>query len=182
MDCAWSPTASLARSLRLLATMLWTSRLALLVVIATTPAVLEGCELESCTVLGCGPALSVELGGGQQEPGEYEITITADGVETTCSATLPFASCELAVSCDRSDPGFSVLHSGCALGTDEHRLDGIEWYGAAAGPEQISVEVRLDGTLIGSGSGAPAYDTFYPNGEDCGPACQQTDEVVTITL
>ena len=145
-----------------------------------TAALVPGCGLQSCTDVGCGPALSVEFVGGQWEAGEYEITVVADGVTTTCTATLPLTSCESAVSCDRPDRGFWVMHSGCALEPAEQRLDGLEWTGE--GPAQVSVEVRRDGALLSTESVAPSYRTSYPNGEECGPACQHADQTLTVAL
>jgi hypothetical protein len=148
--------------------------------LAASAAWLPGCELASCTDIGCGPALRVEFLGGASEAGEYEITVTADGVVTTCTATLPFASCETAVSCDRSDQGFWVMQSGCALDPSDQSLDGLEWTGS--GPESLRVEVRRDGSLVGTADATPAYHTSHPNGPDCGPICQQSDQAVELSL
>ncbi len=121
-------------------------------------ALLPNCgslEAEGCTMVGCGSAFDVSFAGATQEAGDYEITVTADDVKTTCTVTLPMSSCSDPVSCDQADPGFFVGTSGCALAAEEHRLTGVMFPTAA--PAKIDVEVLRGGTSVGSGSYQPTY-------------------------
>ncbi|MBI4703748.1 MAG: hypothetical protein HY744_21775 [Deltaproteobacteria bacterium] len=139
-----------------------------------------GLESEGCTMLGCGPALRVELARTAWEPGGYQIDVKADGVATSCAVTLPFSSCANLVTCDRADPGFLVESSGCALPAAEHEILGVLW--PLSGPAEVTVEVRQNGKLLGSGTYEPTYATSQPNGEGCEPTCSQADEQPTLAL
>jgi hypothetical protein len=145
-------------------------------------ALLPRCAVEStsCTMLGCGPAFRVELSPAAGEPGAYQFDVTADGVTTSCAVTLPFSSCSDLVQCDRADPGFLVESSGCALPAAQHEIPGIVW--PSAGPAEITVEVRRNGSALATGSYAPTYTNSRPNGDACEPTCSQADAVAVLAL
>lgn len=47
--------------------------------------------------------------------------------------------------------------------------------------EEIQVEVRSGILLLGSETFRPLFTKFYPNGEDCPPACLQAEGTMIIT-
>ena len=154
----------------------------LLAAVALTllPRCVAKTESASCTLLGCGPALRVDLLREAWEPGDYQIDVTADGVATSCTVSLPLSSCSNLVHCDRADPGFFVETSGCALPAAQQEIPGIVW--PTSGPSNVTVKVQQDGVLLGSGSFQPTYNTSQPNGEGCEPTCSQSDLQATIDL
>ena len=151
--------------------------MAALVAAAVAIALLPNCT-EGCTELGCGPAFTIELDEGVFAGGDYQMVVTSDGVTTSCTVTLPIASCPDGFSCDRPDPGFFIELNDCG-GTLE-RLEAIVFHTQA--PAQIDVEVSKAGTVLGSDSFQPAYTTSQPNGPDCEPTCKQTQAAVTLDL
>jgi hypothetical protein len=143
---------------------------------------LAGCALESdaCTDIGCGAALTVDFIGDEWEAGSYAIVVTADGVTTTCAATLPFGSCETGWTCDRTESGFWLLTSGCALSAEQHALAGIEW--TTAGPRSVTIELSRDGSSLGTVSGTLSYRSSQPNGADCEPTCETAQEQLSLSF
>jgi hypothetical protein len=50
-------------------------------------------------------------------------------------------------------------------------------------PEQLTVRfLDEDGTVLGEGALSPDYEERYPNGEECGAACEQGEAVVQTVV
>ena len=127
----------------------------------------------ACTDMGCEDGLSVDF--SLTEPGDYTVEIVADGQTITCSATLPLPPCDRGgASC--SAPGVLLMASGCALPASNHSLGGVMLSGAH--PETVEVVVSRDGNEERRQSFTPTYQRVAPNGEACGPICNQA----TVTL
>ena len=133
-----------------------------------------------CTEIGCGWAFEVDFSPTVTATGDYRIDVTADGVATSCTVSLPFSSCDGAVSCDRADPGFLIQTSGCALPAAEHEILGVLW--PVSGPAQATVEVSLGATVIATASFTPTYVSSQPNGADCEPTCTQATQPGTLAV
>ena len=127
---------------------------------------------QACTEIGCGPSFEVSFSRTSWPAGVVNIVVVADGTTTNCSVTLPFASCENLVQCDVANTAFLVETSGCALPAAEHAVSGLLW--STNGPNQVTVTVSQDGTMLGSKSFQPTYTTSEPNGAGCPPVCTQS--------
>ena len=125
----------------------------------------------ACTEIGCGPGFQVEFTRASWPAGAVEIAVTADGTTTTCTLTLPYASCDNVVQCDKPNPGFFIETSGCALPAAQHSIGGVAW--AETGPQNVTIVVSQDGTMLGTQTFMPTYETSRPNGPDCEPVCSQ---------
>ncbi|MBI4954183.1 MAG: hypothetical protein HY908_19320 [Myxococcales bacterium] len=144
-------------------------------------ALLPSCDLmRSCTEMGCGAAFRVELAPALAGAADYRIDVTADGVLTSCTVTLPFASCTGAPACVPPESAFLVERSGCALPASEHQITGVLW--PASGPTTVTVEVRRNGTLLATGTYTPTYRSSEPNGPDCGPVCTEAEAPATLVV
>ena len=140
---------------------------------ATLSAMSGGCSSSetSCTMLGCPAEFQVNFARQAWAAGSYRIVTTIDGFESSCDVTLPFADCQtecqLSASPGRGD--VFLLQSGCALGSSEHRLDGVLL--SEIQPKEVGVEVLFEGTSLGKASFTPTYERSVPNGEECEPVC-----------
>jgi hypothetical protein len=136
-----------------------------------------GVEPMACTDMGCDDGLSVDF--SLTEPGDYSIEVIADGESVTCTGTLPLLPCEQGgVSC--SAPHVMLGASGCALSEAEHALGGLIIAGAH--PASVEVIVSRDGTELGRQTFSPSYVRVAPNGEACGPICEQANVELTASL
>jgi hypothetical protein len=126
-----------------------------------------------CTLIGCADGLTIEF--LQQQPGAYTVELVADGETITCNATLPLPACsELpSESCSRSD--VTLFQSGCGLEPLHHSINGVSFTG---NPSTVEIRVERDGTEVASDTFEPAYQRSAPNGEECGPICNNA----TVTL
>lgn len=121
-----------------------------------------------CTDMGCEDGLSVDF--SLTEPGAYAIEIVADGDTITCTGSLPLPPCEQGgTSC--SAPGVLLMASGCALPAADHSLGGVMISGAH--PTAVEIVVSRDGAELRRQSFTPTYQRVAPNGEACGPICDQ---------
>jgi hypothetical protein len=137
-------------------------------------------KTESCTDIGCGRAFGVELARSAWAPATYQVKVTADGLATSCTLSLPFSSCSSLVQCDRAEPGFLVETAGCALPAAQQQILGVVW--PVSGPASVTIEVLQDGVSLGTGSYQPTYTSSRPNGEDCEPTCSQAQLQPTLSL
>ena len=134
---------------------------------------------QACTQIGCQDGLVIELATpGSWPAGAYRFELAADGVTTTCVATLPLASCDQAqVSCQPFVAGIAIVESGCALPPGSHSFPLIELDGT---PATVTVEVFHDQQPIGATTFTPTYQTSQPNGPGCEPIC--TNARATLPL
>lgn len=125
----------------------------------------------SCTLMACEDGVTIDFaGGGATAQGKYDFDIVADGQKITCTATLPLPPCaSVMTSC--SAAGVGLIESGCALPPAQHSLAGLTFTGVH--PTSIAVTVKRDGAQIAMHSFTLAYQRVAPNGEECGPVCEQ---------
>ena len=124
---------------------------------------------EDCTEMGCVGGLTVNFEISEQGVWTFEIDILDGNTITetiTCSSTLPLDDAS-AADCDRAD--VFVMESGSALEDSQHQLMGIMTDDFT--PESLDIRVYKDGEERASESFVPAYSSYSPNGEACGPTC-----------
>jgi hypothetical protein len=137
-------------------------------VLASACAGSDGPSPRACTGIGCVDGLSVDFSRPLRESGAYRITLELDGERVTCEATLPFASCSADGGC--SSPDVLLLRSGCALPAQAHELTGIQ---VKSAPVRARIVVERAGVAVADEEFAPSYVRSQPNGEGCGPICEQ---------
>ena len=110
-----------------------------------------------------------------REAGSYTVTLDLDGERVTCQSALPFAGCSGGSPCSSSK---AILEqSGCALPSSAHEIIGLRVTSAA---KTVSLRIELDGTEIASENFSPSYVRSAPNGEGCGPICEQANATLAI--
>ncbi len=128
-----------------------------------------------CTLIGCVNGLSVDFSTPLRERGAYRITIELDGRQVTCEATLPFASCGADGGCSSSE--VMLMRSGCALPAEAHELSGVR---VMSTPAAARIVVERDGNAVAEKELAPTYAQSMPNGEGCGPVCEQASASLDV--
>jgi hypothetical protein len=114
-----------------------------------------------CTLIGCFDYLLIRFEGST--PGEYQITIEADGDIIECTGTVPSSGVVLACS-----------------GEPHPEMAGKFETTIAGAPRQVRVTVRRDGVSIADETLTPTYSESQPNGAGCLPICFRAQEVVSL--
>jgi len=140
-----------------------------------TAVFLPGCASKECTLIGCVDSFEVRFTGATAAPGRYEIEVVADGVNSSCQVTLP-RECGTPPTCSSADSTWRLATSGCSVGGEPQRVDGIVFHRA---PEALIFTVRRDDVVVGAGRAQPSYTESQPNGPDCEPLCRQAPPVQT---
>lgn len=150
-------------------------------------ATMSGCVRKQCTEMGCVDSFSITTATADKSwaAGEYALELTVDGAVVPCAYTWTntpqaggggvFVQCSPTVTvsvnpvttCTEARDGDAVSQS-CTPVPGQF-TQAITIHGT---PARVDVVVRRDGTVVGERSFTPAYQTWYPNGEDCEPACQ----------
>jgi hypothetical protein len=129
-------------------------------VVAVTGVVAPACTT-TCTDLGCEDRLTFVF--DEPAPLDYVVTVTVGGKTGT-------ADCTQATHGGGEGPFLVELTEGVGrveCGTDSLTL--------LAAPTQASITITYaDGTNTDA-TAKPAYEEFYPNGEDCEPVCNQAE-------
>ncbi len=128
-------------------------------------ALLSGCPGVTCTLIGCDSGFEVDITREDGEPfgeGIYEIIFTfGDGTEQIQTCTIASDDLGLHLECSYYDWG-------------NHDDDG-EYETLVAGvtstPNTVTVQVELDGEVLGEHQFEPEYEAHYPNGTECGSPC-----------
>jgi hypothetical protein len=128
-----------------------------------------------CTLIGCVNGLSVQFSRPLREAGSYTVTMDLDGERITCETALPFASCSGGSPCSSSK--VILEQSGCALPPSAHEILGLRVTSVA---RTVSLRIDRDGGEIASESFTPSYARSAPNGEGCGPICEQASATLSI--
>jgi hypothetical protein len=142
--------------------------------LAALAALAAGCasdtsEPKECTAIGCVGGFSLDFSAPLKAAGQYTVVIDADGQQTTCQATLPFAGCSSAAPCSSGDVLLGL--SGCALPTDQHSIIGLQL--PSKHPARVVVTIQRDGQPVASQGFDVTYQTSRPNGPECEPVCSQ---------
>jgi len=129
----------------------------------------------ACTEIGCSDGLAVEFSRPLREAGSYAVTLDLDGERISCQSALPFASCSGGSPC--SSTKVILEQSGCALPPNAHEIIGLRVTSVA---RTVSLRIERDGSEIASQSFTPSYVRAAPNGEGCGPICEQASATLAI--
>lgn len=116
-----------------------------------------------CTEIGCVDGFSGEFSPAFTTPGAYAFTLDLDGSVSTCAGSLPLND---DFNCDGA---LGVTLSGSALPDSEHSLPGFQILQFDFVTLQLTV--TRDGTEEASWTVTPEWETFAPNGPECGPVC-----------
>ncbi len=117
-------------------------------------------NLRTCTVVGCGFSLQVELAG----------SLPPDFILSAAGSTGESAS----VHCVNGTLVYDAATFGSSGMCSQSR---VTFLGFA--PEQATLTVQWDGGQV-SQSFQPDYETFRPNGPLCEPECQTTTIIFVI--
>lgn len=142
------------------------------VVFSAALGVLASCgdkDTTICTDIGCTDGLDLSFSPAYETAGEYLVTVEADALTITCTASLPLTG-DLA-TCDAD--GVYLGTSGSALEESEHRITGVF---LETGPATVRLVVARDGEEVLEAELSPTYQTFTPNGEGCEPTCTYASE------
>jgi hypothetical protein len=162
------------------------------------PVLLSACvEAHSCTEIGCADAagVTIKTESGEWAPGVYTLDIAFDGAAHECSFTMPDDLPEVVgqlgeLDCDTDlnayfTPRYTCMefidsngarHQTCTPLERQFDLE-VSTYGT---PAALTVALELDGSVLVDEAHDLAYQTYYPNGPECGPACRQANVVLTI--
>lgn len=138
-------------------------------------SLVAACDSNECTLIGCGPALTLTIQGADDEPlpeSTYEIVLVLDGE--------PFVlACGHAPEaggwfCEDAEGGSSFD----VLAYVEEAAIHIEIQGGegsdVVGPRNVDVDVTADDAPLVDETLSPQYDSSEPNGEGCG-ACEHAE-------
>ena len=111
-----------------------------------------------CTVMGCPPAFTVEISGAPAQPSMTVVATAPDG--SSKSATCHCAN------------GMCTGACYCANGLCTAYLEDFT-------PPTATIRILSD-SQNAEFTVRPTYETTYPNGRDCPPACYHTRVAITL--
>ncbi|MEM7155134.1 MAG: hypothetical protein AAF799_19965 [Myxococcota bacterium] len=142
-------------------------------------------QVLSCTDAGCGTLLSISIEGPARDlaAAVYDLELIVDG------ETLD-ASCELVdgdFACDPFDnPNPTGLRAEGVRGENDARFilirTSFDDHEEDERPSTLQLSVWRDGDLVAERMLEPTYETYYPNGEQCGPECERTEELMPVVV
>jgi hypothetical protein len=132
-------------------------------------------EGRACTLIGCESGLALQFSKPLREAGSYTVSVELDGELTSCQTALPFASCAGGRAC--ASPQVLLEQSGCALPPSAHEIVGLRVTSVA---RAVRIRIERDGAEIASQEFTPSYVRSQPNGEGCGPICEQASATLTV--
>jgi hypothetical protein len=152
-------------------------------------ASLAGCETKVCTLRGCSNQFSatVSRADGSFPNGVHQVDVTVDGVSLSCAFTFaggtapPTCSPDLMLTvapaerCTETRTGNSV-----SLRCDPIPGQFVERISLQGTPGELRVVQTVDGVALLDEAMVPAYQAVYPNGPECGGACQQATASWTL--
>ncbi|WP_437477465.1 hypothetical protein WME75_28365 [Sorangium sp. So ce1014] len=149
-----------------------------------------GCVTKQCTEMGCADGFSITAATADKSwaAGEYTLDLVVDGSKVSCAYSWTntpqpgggvFVRCSPTVSvsiqpvtrCTETSDRDSVSQSCVPIPGQFTQLLAIQ-----GTPARVDVVARRDGAALGERSFTPGYQTSYPNGEDCAPACRQATQ------
>lgn len=121
-----------------------------------------------CGMLACEDRLRISLvaAAGVFDGGAYTLAWAVDGVEDGCGFVLSGD----ATACDGDPP--CTLEGDCNAEFGLAALPHFVLVDVVPAPQQFSLAVLRDGSVIAQTSFAPQYDIVYPNGPDCPGSCR----------
>ncbi|WP_438035572.1 hypothetical protein [Sorangium sp. So ce204] len=151
---------------------------------------MPGCIMnqKQCTEMACSDTFTITAATANKSwaAGEYTLELAVDGNAVSCAYswtnTPNVGGSGVFVQCS---PTVSVSVNAVEICTETRRGGGVsqscvpapgqftQQLAIRGTPARVDVVVRRDGALLGERSFTPAYRTWYPNGEDCGPGCRQ---------
>lgn len=127
------------------------------ILVAYSGVACMGC---ACTMVGCSDHATIVVHYADGTTPPFAVDLDIDGRKVTCPPP-PNDGREV---CD--DQSVRVTHY------DDN--DNMEFYIKIAGaPNRIHVILKQDDVVVGQRSFEPHYITVEPNGEWCGPECQE---------
>lgn len=133
-----------------------------------------------CTLVGCMSGFMLNVFPNVGWPhGAYRFRFGIDGRVVTCTASLPFVSCDaIDLACDGE--GVHMTRSGCARPANQHSFAGsISFDGY---PQSITIDTTLNGRTLAHARFQPRYQASQPNGAGCMPVCCSAGGDFTIAL
>ncbi len=118
-----------------------------------------------CTNVGCIDGVAVELRGFQLGS-TYDITITTADQSITCTL-------------DARTQSLDTVSGSCTSPIDVRVGDTPSIF-LESTPESMTIEVQRDATLVADMEVSPDYDKLAPNGESCGPVCDNASVQVDL--
>jgi hypothetical protein len=136
----------------------------------------ESPDDKACPAIACLNGLLLDF--TLSDPGKYDLTLTSELGVVACSGALPLPACDQPQA-PCSDPEVLFTASGCALSPAQQSLGGVHF--TQAYPKDLTIEVKRDGSSVGTVKLSPSYvDVPPPGGEGCGPGCKQASMTVTF--
>jgi hypothetical protein len=140
-------------------------------------SMVAACDSNQCTLIGCGPALTLTIQGADDEPlpeSTYEIVVVLDGEPNvvTCGHAPEAGGwfCEDPEGMPTFDL-FAYVESGPARIVIE--IQGSDG-GDVVGPRNVDVDVMAGDATLAIETLSPQYEASEPNGEGCG-RCEHAD-------
>ena len=134
-------------------------------IVGTSLAELSACG-SSCSDVGCIQAVTVTPDHALSDPGHYEVDFVADGVDMSCTLTVP------------STAPAKCSDSRAYVSQDKGR--GIVFLSVDGKYKSLSVTVLKDGNTLAEQTYAVAYQGVEINGPGCGtcPAASETLKMI----
>ncbi|WP_437591991.1 hypothetical protein [Sorangium sp. So ce1000] len=150
-------------------------------------AATAGCAPKRCTEMGCADSFSVTAATADKSwaAGEYTLELTVDGAAVSCAYSWTntpqaggsgvFVQCsptvtvaiEAVTTCTET-VGRNAVSQSCTPVPGQFR----QLLTVRGTPARVDVVARRNGALFGERRFTPKYQTSYPNGKDCAPACR----------
>jgi hypothetical protein len=126
-----------------------------------------GCGEHACTLIGCIDATTLTLLADTWPAGQYIFAVEADGSTASCPLVVPVVG-------NPTCPTAALAITATADGSPALlRLEGA--------PESLVLRVERDGAVVFEATVTPERTSSYPNGEDCGPECENGQASVTVS-
>jgi len=137
-----------------------------------------------CTKMWCQEGLTLNFGGEAFKAGKYTFALDIDDRQVTCTASLPFKSCDGSVSChgqaEGDTEGVTIGESGCALPPESHTFSSVMIQKV---PQHLKMTItrEKDGARFVMDRNID-QQCSYPNGKQCDqrPCCSSVYEVPVV--
>lgn len=134
----------------------------------------KGATDDACTEIGCEDGFYLEIQRLGWDEGSYELQVTADGRQTSCTVTIPVPN--EGGACDR--PGYRLETSGAEVDPAEQAITGL--FVPDSDYSSVTTILLLDGAVLAEDTWTPAFEELQPNGPDCEPVCMADDNTWTV--